>query len=250
MSNRPLYQILYQNDIELVLQGTTLETATDVTYNEEQFQDAFNNGTISSTWERVEGYWYSSSTDFRNKIYFINMAELIRQVGQQLEKNKEVAIDLPEKVLEKFRDYHSYRARFKEHGFMFRPTKDVFVRYKAKSKKKVVSKALINDMRNMFMEAVCHHIQTKHGFHFKYVSCCNKKDQAAIVKFGLENGYTWNEVTTVAFQTWNEYNSQTYKYEPKGRPLMAYLQHRLSEEPKLIQQTFDEFKKWYDESLK
>lgn len=243
MSDQPIYQIISQNEVELILQRTTLETATDVTYTNEQFCEIHSD----SVWNRVDGYWYSYGSDDMNKIYYINKPELRRQVLQQLEKSKEAIVELSEEIMKHIQYYND---EFKPHGFMFRPSKGVFVKFKARPKKKVVSKALINDMRNMFMEAVCNHIQTKYGFHFKYVSCCNKKDQAAIVKFGLANGYTWNEVTTVAFQTWNEYDRDADEYVSKGRPLMAYLQHRLSSDPEMIQPTFDEFKKWYDESLK
>ena len=122
-----IYQIQEQTDLEIVLVPTTLETATDVTYDSHTFNEFFNAGTHESIWVSVVGWWGCGKA-----LYYVNMPELLRRVERALAEFKEYCPPLTAEMLE---GLGSKQSVFKERGFMFRPSKGIFVRWKAKPKK-------------------------------------------------------------------------------------------------------------------
>jgi len=242
MSNR-VFQIQSESSIELILVETTLETATDVTYTMLQFTTQIIN---DSGWEYMCRTWDTIPT-----YHYVNKPEIIRQVQLELVKHKEVTLEMSERAMA---ELVHHNLTFKRHGFMYRPSKEVFVAWRERPKKvkqtKVVAKAILNNMKNMCLSMIVEHIQDKYGFYFDLKSCCNAENQVAVVKFGRDNGFAWEQLMVApgTYGDWQYYDRDTKRYI--GRTVMEYLQYVLSDTPDKIDPTYNEFKKWYEDSLK
>lgn len=241
--SRDVYQIESQTALEIVLVRTTLEEATDVTYTPGQFTESFNGGTIDAVWDNVQGYWGDE------RRWYFNKPELIRQVVGQLDKTKEVSFPLSEYIMQRLQEYNPM---FKEHGFMYRPSKGVFVKWKAKPKKVVISKDLMNRLRNFCNEAVAKYVCSRYKFGFKLESCANKKDQVRVLKFGHDLGFTWDifmEMEACDYRGYYIPDQQKYVFSGKTVPVWVMEQLVSRDEEQMYDATIAEFKKWFDDSL-
>lgn len=237
-----VFQIESQSELEIVLVRTTLEEATDVTYTLAQFGRIFNNDEYESVWKTTPGHYSSFH------YHYINFGELERQVLKRLETSKEVSLLFTDTTLE----HLSYsNPTFKKSGFMFRPSKGVFVKWVEKPKKKVVSKAVLNDMKGVLIGSIRRYVMEKYGFKFEFQNCCNEKNRADIIRFGQVNGFTWDWIDMEPnFSVWWSYDAKKQKGVNHGQTIMEYLTIKRNIDPELVQPTYDAFKRWYVDNLK
>ena len=232
------YQIMEQSDIQLILRKVTLETATDVTYHEQDICDVFCGG------ERYTGYAeYANESSILVKtnseggwgeksdhvVYFVFVPSIIRAVTRELTKNPKalVQLDLDEHHVDGLKLLNKL---FKQSGFMFRPKFGHFVTYKAgKPKPKKVAKNLLNDVRSMLTSHICQCINDKLGGSICIGYPNNKLAQIGAVRLAKCVGIKFD---------------QAMKHTTYGN-LYDYIARRA--DPEVKDQTLQEIKDWWKE---
>lgn len=129
-----LYELIEDNDFEMVFEETTMEDCSNIAYNGDEVKEQFDDQT--GNFDRV---------GWSHKVLKTN--RLITYVLKQLETKKEVYVSLNEYIMDQLAG--SFNVQFKEHGFMYRPSKQCFVKYKTPKPKvlKFAPKAMQNAIR-------------------------------------------------------------------------------------------------------
>lgn len=245
--NLPIYQILYQNRIETMFQQTTLEECTDVVYTSQQINEYFGVSSMNFMWSGSvttdDVYVYDREG---TQLVVLNLSQLMVEINRQLDKSKEANVDLSDRILVYLTQLN--KNYFKLNGVMYRPSKGCFVKYKAPKKVMIVRKSIISNLRSITTNMVQNYIIHKYGFDFEFKCGADKKSQGSIVRFGIANGLTLEDILVrplngwIAGTSYNKNNVIDIK-EFINRQLVSF------KETEMLQATLDEFTKWIQDCI-
>ncbi|RWZ83186.1 MAG: hypothetical protein EO766_17830 [Hydrotalea sp. AMD] len=247
MKKQSLYQIVYQNPLETLFEYATIEDAIDVLYSSDDINEMFGEH-LATYYMDVKSETFflmkkSSSEDiddlYRSRyIVVINLVELSNQIKKQLEKQKEAVVAVNDHI--SLVELNGY---FKPQGFMFRPSRQYFVKYKAPKKKLKVRDVVLSQLRLQTINAIKRHIDKKYGLDVRFVYCSDKESQSKIIRLGITCGVDWNTLTTQSIFRYGYHNPDFNLQQLIEEQLKYY------KEPEMVQPTFDKFKEWYEASM-
>ncbi len=220
-----LYQIIEQNSLYTIFEVTTLETATDVVYDDvDLYKEDCEFG------KRIEGS--------NGKMLFVSVTNLVNYVKRELKTTK--TVEIPE--LNHFSYGLSYTKVFKENGIAFSMGNKHFKKYAPPKKKPhTSSKQLLNTFKRELCYLFRTFVKEEYDVYIKIEDLTMTKTFDKSLQMAFKLGFDINKISTISRNNVNV--TKTY------REWLLYLTITRQYEQTVVDLTLKEFDNWYNEQL-
>lgn len=253
------YQIVEETQFEILLQNTTLEHAIDVLYTDQDIRDNYNGG--NSLINYINGtdqvIWINQYCSIGQSSSILRVGDMCKYIIDQFSNPniKDVQIEFSDMIHMNINSYiQPGNDRFKMLGFMFRPSKGCFVRYKKPKPKPVsVTKLVMNGLRNRTVAIIQHMVNIDRKFEIQFKDSSSIEAQKDVVRFGRKNGI---KLSTILNYVPKEGESGYYSY---GRVqtdfwsavferIKVNYKHKLTEAEmeQMLKMAKDDYYDWYN----